>query len=273
MGTLTVRHPAVAGQFYPRNPDKLRAEVKSFTQNKEQAPPLAALGCVAPHAGYVYSGHVAGAVYARLELPQTFIIMCPNHTGMGTPLSIMSEGEWETPLGNVVIDNELASKLKARCSLLSEDAGAHRYEHAVEVQLPFLQARIEHAAFVPIAVGTSRFDTLQSLGKAIGETLAGAGKPVLVIASSDMNHYESDSVTRRKDERAIERILALDPHGLYEVVTRENVSMCGYGPTVAMLTATSILGAKSAELIKYATSGDISGERDAVVGYAGIAVW
>lgn len=270
MGTITVRHAAVAGQFYPRNADKLRAEIKSFTEST--APAIAALGCVAPHAGYIYSGHVAGAVYGRLELPETFIIMCPNHTGVGTPLSIMSEGEWETPLGNVSIDSELASELKSRCSLLSEDAGAHRSEHAVEVQLPFLQARRGQFTFVPIAVGTSRFEALGMLGNAIGNTIVSAGRRVLVIASSDMNHYEADSLTRVKDARAIERLLALDPRGLYEVVTRENISMCGYGPAVAMLTATKILGAESAELIKYATSGDISGEREQVVGYAGIAV-
>ena len=270
MGILTVRHPAVAGQFYSRNPDKLRTEIKSFTETKAQ--PIAALGCVAPHAGYMYSGHVAGAVYARLELPETFIILCPNHTGMGTPLSIMSEGEWETPLGQAQIDSGVASDLKSRCPLLNEDAGAHRYEHAIEVQLPFLQARREHFTFVPIAVGTSRFEALHSLGNAVGQSVKASGKPVLIIASSDMNHYESDSITRRKDARAIERLLALDPQGLYDVVTGENISMCGYGPAVAMLTAAGILGAKSAELIKYATSGDISGDRDAVVGYAGIVV-
>jgi AmmeMemoRadiSam system protein B len=270
MGTITIRHPAVAGQFYPRNPEKLRADIRSFIRS--QVEPITALGCVAPHAGYMYSGHVAGAVYARLKLPQTFIIMCPNHTGMGTPLSILSGGEWETPLGTVAVDGAIADQLKSRCALLSEDASAHRYEHAVEVQLPFLQAQLEHFNFVPIAVGTSRFPALEALGDAVGETVAQAAKPVLVIASSDMNHYESDSLTRRKDARAIERMLALDSQGLYDVVTSENISMCGYGPAVAMLIAAKILGAKSAELIKYATSGDISGDRDAVVGYAGIVV-
>jgi hypothetical protein len=270
MGTITVRHPAVAGQFYPRNPAQLRAEIESFTVT--DAPPIAALGCIAPHAGYIYSGHVAGAVYARLQLPTTFLIMCPNHTGMGTPLSIISEGEWETPLGNAAIDAELASDLKSRCSFLAEDSSAHRYEHAIEVQLPFLQARREDLTFVPVAIGTGRFEALQLLGEAIAGAVRAADKPVLLIASSDMNHYESDSLTRKKDARAIERVLALDPRGLHDVVTNENISMCGYGPAVAMLTAAKILGAKSAELIKYATSGDISGDRDHVVGYAGIAV-
>jgi AmmeMemoRadiSam system protein B len=220
----------------------------------------------------MYSGHIAGAVYSRLKLPSRFLILCPNHTGLGTPLSIVSEGEWETPLGSVPIDAQLAGELKSRCSLLMEDASAHRFEHAVEVQLPFLQARVEKFSFVPIAIGTGRFDALQLLGTAMASAISSQTDRVLVIASSDMNHYESDSVTRTKDSRAIERILALDPYGLYQAVTQENISMCGYGAATAMLTAAKALGAKAAELIKYATSGDISGDRNMVVGYAGIAV-
>lgn len=270
MGTTTIRHPAVAGRFYSGHPQQLRSEIGSYLVPSVTA--IRALGCIVPHAGYMYSGHVAGAVYAHIELPRRFLILCPNHTGMGTPLSIMSEGEWETPLGNAVIDTELANELKRRCALLSEDILAHRSEHATEVQLPFLQARLKDFTFVPIAVGTGKFEALDALGRAIGETISAQRDPVLVIASSDMNHYESDDVTRQKDSRAIEKILALDPHGLHEVVTKEHISMCGFGPAVAMLTAAKRLGAKSAELIKYATSGDVSGDRDMVVGYAGIAI-
>lgn len=270
MGATTVRHPAVAGQFYSRNPDQLRREIDSYTAAKEKVTP--AIGCVVPHAGYMYSGRVAGAVYARLELPKRYILMCPNHTGMGTPLSIMSEGEWETPLGNAPIDFLLATELKRRLSLLSEDTMAHRSEHAVEVQLPFLQAKVDGFTFVPIAVGTGHFEPLERLGEAIAETVACQKEHVLIIASSDMNHYESDDITRRKDARAIDRILALDPRGLYDVVTSERITMCGFGPTVAMLTAAKRLGATSARLIQYATSGDVSGDRDMVVGYAGVAV-
>ncbi len=270
MGTTTVRHPAVAGQFYSDNREKLRAEIEAFTTTRTQ--PIPAIGCIAPHAGYMYSGHVAGAVYAHLQLPETFLILCPNHTGIGPPLSIMSAGEWETPLGNVAIDAALGSDLKARCPLLTEDSSAHRHEHAVEVQLPFLQACREQLTFVPIAVGTSRFDALHLLGEAIASGVKAAGKPVLIVASSDMNHYESDSLTRKKDARVIERVLALDPQGLYNVVRDEHISMCGYGPAVVMLTAAKVLGAKMAELVKYATSGDISGDREHVVGYAGLAV-
>jgi hypothetical protein len=265
-----IRPPAVAGQFYPDRPEILLREIQEYTRpDKERR---RALGCVVPHAGYMYSGHVAGAVYSSLELPKRFILLCPNHTGVGAPLAIMSEGAWGTPLGEVQLDTELALALKSRFPLLSEDETAHKSEHGLEVQLPFLQALVNDFLFVPIAVGTSRLDVLQALGKVMADAIAEQGNPVLVIASSDMNHYEDDSTTRVKDHKAIERVLALDPVGLHETVQREHITMCGYGPTVAMLTAARKLGATKAELVKYATSGDVSGERDQVVGYAGIAV-
>lgn len=270
MATTTIRHPAVAGQFYPRNANTLLADLHSYLS--PPATPVSALGCVVPHAGYMYSGHVAGAVYAHLDIPERSILLCPNHTGLGHPLSIMSHGAWETPLGTVPIDSELATDLVTRFPALIDDSGAHRAEHAIEVQLPFLQAKRPHFSFVPIAIGTRQYDALEGLGRAIGEVLAGRSDRVLVLASSDMNHYESDRVTRVKDQKAIERILALDPRGLYDVVTNDHISMCGYGPTVAMLTAAKGQGATTAELIKYATSGDVSGDRNMVVGYAGVAV-
>jgi hypothetical protein len=270
MGTIAVRHPAVAGQFYPKEHDKLLASLHAYLKPSAQCIP--ALGCVVPHAGYMYSGHVAGAVYARVQIPARCIVLCPNHTGRGTPLSLMSEGTWETPLGSVPIDSELATEVMRRFPVLSEDSVAHRAEHAIEVQLPFLQSLRKDLRFVPIAIGTRQFEVLEGLGRAIGEVLSTKHERILVLASSDMNHYESDPVTRTKDHRAIERILALDPRGLYDVVMGEDISMCGYGPTVAMLTAAKHLGATSAELVKYATSGDVSGDRQMVVGYAGITV-
>src|SRR5713101_8159043 len=267
---VTVRHPAVAGRFYPDDPVTLLAEVQSYTTAGKE--PIPALGCVVPHAGYMYSGHVAGAVYARLQSPQRCILMCPNHTGMGEPLSIMSQGAWQTPLGHVPVDSELSGALKERFSFLSEDAAAHRAEHAAEVQLPFLQACQPHVSFVPIALGTSRFELLEGLGEAIAEVIAQQDERVLVIASSDMNHYESDAVTRVKDHKAIDRVLAMDARGLWEVVMNEDISMCGFGPTIVMRTAAKLLGATSATLVKYATSGDVSGDYQSVVGYAGIIV-
>jgi len=268
--TSAVRTPAVAGRFYPRHPDELRRAVQAYTPEDE--PARAALGCVAPHAGYIYSGQVAGAVYSRLEIPEHCIVLCPNHTGMGNPLSIMTRTAWQTPLGEVPADTELGDDLRHRFSMLTEDAAAHRGEHAIEVQLPFLQTRQPGLKLVPITVGTSDFVALAGLGEAIANAIAAQSTRVLIVASSDMNHYESDAVTRIKDHKAIERVLALDPRGLWDVVINEQISMCGFGPTVAMLTAAKRLGATTASLVKYATSGDVSGDRDMVVGYAGIIV-
>jgi AmmeMemoRadiSam system protein B len=277
--TTAIRQPAVAGRFYPGNAQHLRTEVETLTTPRAiagQEPAEAkipAKGCVVPHAGYMYSGAVAGAVYRRLELPSRCVILCPNHTGVGEPLAVMSRGAWRTPLGDVPVDAELADALKAAMPLLSEDPAAHRYEHALEVQLPFLQVLRPGFCFVPITVGTSNFEALSALGNVIGSLLAGLFEPALVIASSDMNHYESDSVTRVKDRRAIDQVLALDPRGLYDTVHQDNISMCGYGPATIMLTAAGKMGATQAELIRYATSGDVSGDREMVVGYAGIVVY
>jgi len=274
MASTLLRHPAVAGRFYPGDAEELRAEIQSYLQPTDSgdSAPIRAIGCIAPHAGYMYSGHVAGAVFARIEIPRLCIVMCPNHTGMGRALSIMSEGAWETPLGEVAIHDGFAKALKQHFPALEEDAAAHRAEHAAEVELPFLQSLQPQLKFVPIALGTGRIEALEQLGLALADVIVQHKEPVLIIASSDMNHYESDAVTRVKDHKAIERILSLDPRGLHEVVTQQDISMCGYGPTVAMLTAARQLGAKSAELVKYATSGDISGDRDMVVGYAGVIV-
>ncbi len=274
MATTILRHPAVAGRFYPADPDDLRTETLGYLSqaSSPKQTPRRALGCIAPHAGYMYSGNVAGAVFAGLEVPKRCIVLCPNHTGQGRPLAMMSEGAWQTPLGNVPLDAQLARALKVRFPALQEDSAAHRAEHAVEVELPFLLLRQPELSFVPIALGIGQFEILEQLGKALADEIATQSDPVLIVASSDMNHYESDAVTRAKDHRAIERILTIDPRGLFDVVTQQNISMCGFGPAVAMLTAARQLGAKSAELVKYATSGDISGDRNMVVGYAGVIV-
>jgi AmmeMemoRadiSam system protein B len=274
MSTTILRHPAVAGRFYPGIPGDLRTEVQGYlSQSVSSNPsPLKAIGCIAPHAGYVYSGHVAGAVFASIEIPRLCLVMCPNHTGIGRALAMMSEGAWQTPLGEVPIDAEFAHALQQRFPAVHDDSAAHRAEHAVEVELPFLQLRQPNLRIVPIALGTSQFEVLEQLGLALADVVAQSREPVLVVASSDMNHYESDAVTRAKDRRAIERILTLDPRGLFDVVTQQDISMCGFGPAVAMLTAARQLGAKSAELVQYATSGDVSGDREMVVGYAGVVV-
>jgi AmmeMemoRadiSam system protein B len=272
MTATVIRHPAVAGRFYPLDPKVLRGQVRDYLTQSRKEKPIRARGCIAPHAGYMYSGHVAGAVFAALEIPELCLVLCPNHTGVGRPLAIVSEGAWETPLGDVPIDGRLAAALMRRCPLLQEDSAAHRTEHAAEVELPFLQSLQPKLKFVPIALGTSQFEALEQLGNAIADVIAAQNGPVLIVASSDMNHYESDTITRVKDHSAIEPILRLDARALHEVVTQQHITMCGFGPAVAMLTATKKLGATCAELVKYATSGDISGDRDLVVGYAGIIV-
>jgi MEMO1 family protein len=269
--TSDVRVPAVAGRFYPRRADELARDIHEYMAEEEPAR-VAAIGCISPHAGYMFSGHVAGAVYSRLQIPQRCVILCPNHTGMGSPLSIMTGTRWQTPLGEIPADAALGADLLRRYPALQEDSAAHRVEHAIEVQLPFLQSRRDDITLLPIVVGTSKFDVLSGLGKALAAAISGQRDKVLIIASSDMNHYESEAITRIKDRKAIDCILALDARGLWEVVMDQDVSMCGFGPAIAMLTAARWLGATSAELVKYATSGDISGDRDQVVGYAGIIV-
>jgi AmmeMemoRadiSam system protein B len=267
-----VREAAVAGQFYPDSRTELLREVEGFLGKAAEGRRVKALGVIAPHAGYMYSGAVAGAVYAHIEIPRRVIVLCPNHTGLGEPLSIMSTGSFRTPLGDAQIDSVLAESLKAGFALLREDAAAQIREHAVEVQLPFLQAVRNDLMFVPITVGTGQFEVLTALGVVLAKVIAECGEPVLIIASSDMNHYEDDAETRVKDALAIEQVLALQPKGLFQTVRSQQISMCGYGPAVVMLTAALRLGASSAELVKYATSGDVSGDRTHVVGYAGITV-
>ena len=217
-----------------------------------------------------------GAVYSRLEIPAHCVILCPNHTGKGGPLAVMANTTWQTPLGEIAADEDLGARLLQRFPALREDSAAHRAEHAIEVQLPFLQVRQPKLKIVPIVIGARDFDALRGLGEALADVIGGLEEnqkdKVLIIASSDMNHYESDDVTRAKDRMAIDRVLALDARGLWDVVRTENISMCGFGPTVVMLTAAKLLGATSASLVKYATSGEVSGDYASVVGYAGIIV-
>jgi MEMO1 family protein len=271
----SVRRPAVAGRFYPARVEVLSRDLDSYLAGEEHAACAVverAIGCVVPHAGYMYSGRVAGAVYRRLPRRRSYIILCPNHFGRGAPLAMMSDGVWLTPLGEAAVDSALGRALRKACPLVSEDASAHAEEHSLEVQLPFLQRQVGTFSFLPVSIGVGGYAALESLGRGVAATVRAQAEPPLTIASSDMNHYEPDGVTRVKDRKAIDRILALDPRGLYDVLRVEDISMCGYGPTIAMLTAAKELGASHAELVKYATSADAGGDRSAVVGYAGIIV-
>ena len=272
-----IRPPAVAGAFYPSNARELARQIDGFTNAATAAPAaaaakIAARGCVVPHAGYMYSGHVAGAVYAAMEIPARCILLGPRHFPRGEAMAILTEGSFATPLGEAQIDSTLARELAYECPRLREDSVAHEREHSLEVQIPFLQRLVGDFRFVPVVLATDRYPAIEELGHAVARVVAAQKEPVLVIASSDMNHYESDAITRAKDERAIARILALDPQGLYDTVRREQISMCGYAATVAMLVAVRDLGATEARLVRYATSGDINGDCERVVGYAGIVI-
>jgi MEMO1 family protein len=265
-----LRLPAVSGRFYPSNPTELTALVAQYCGAEEAAARVHAKACLVPHAGYVYSGHVAGAVFARMALPKKILILGVRHYPRGENAAILSSGAWRTPLGDAPIDETLAGALRESCPLLREDSVAHSAEHSLEVQIPFLQVLRPEFAFVPIALGTLRFEDLVAVGECIGRVISSSSEEILLLTTSDLNHYEDDATTRVKDRKAIERILELDARGLYNTCRNEQISMCGLGPTVAMLSALKILGGAQAELVRYATSGDISGDFSAVVGYAGM---
>jgi AmmeMemoRadiSam system protein B len=265
-----LRLPAVSGRFYPSDPVELTALVKEYAKAVPAADPVRRRACLLPHAGYVYSGRVTGSVLSLISIPRRTLILGVRHYPQGEPLAILSRGAWRTPLGDAPIDESLAAALRNACPLLREDSAAHSREHSLEVQLPFLQVLAPGFTFVPVALGTVRFADLVSVGEAVGRVLASWPEDVLLVTTSDLNHYENEAITRRKDQRAIDELLALDPRGLYDTCRKEQISMCGLGPAVAMLTAFNALGVKKSLLVNYSTSAEVSGDRDAVVGYAGM---
>jgi len=262
---MMIRNPVVAGQFYPSSASKLKAMIEGMI--KEEA-----IGLVSPHAGYVYSGPVAAAVISRIKFKDTFIIMGPNHTGAGKPLSIMTEGKWKTPLGEVEIDSKLAKKILATSKHLQEDKTAHLYEHSIEVQLPFLQYFNTEFKLVPIVLAYAGGAIYKEIGKALAKAVKESGGKAVIIASSDMTHYEPQASAQRKDTQAIEAVLALDEDELLKRVEKLDITMCGFAPAVSLIVAAKELGAKGAELVKYQTSGDATGDYSSVVGYAGIII-
>jgi AmmeMemoRadiSam system protein B len=268
-----VRLPSVAGRFYPSDAAELSAQIREYISPENKLPSRNVKACLVPHAGLMFSGHVAGAVFSSIRIPKKVVILGVRHRPPGSPAAIVSDGVWRTPLGDAEIDHLLAEKFAAACPLLTEDAAAHSKEHSLEMQIPFLQVLAPDFSFVPIALGTAHFETLVSVGEAIGAVLAAEKNEVLLVTSSDLNHYEDDVTTRAKDGKAIEQLLSMDARGLYDVCRKEEISMCGLGPAVAMLTALHIFKASKAELIRYATSADRSGDPSAVVGYAGMVFW
>jgi len=265
-----IRNPVVAGRFYPASASQLKAMIETLVD--EKAEKEEAIGLLMPHAGYPYSGPVAGATISRVKFKDTFIIMGPSHTGMGKPFSIMTEGVWKTPLGDVEIDSELAGQIVASSGNLQEDDQAHQHEHAVEVQIPFLQYFKPDIKIVPIILAYADAAAYKEIGSEIAGVIKKLNREVVIIASGDMTHYEPQEVAGEKDSQAIEAILNLDEDELTRRFEELNISMCAYGPAVCLISAAKELGATEAELVKYRTSGDTTGDYSAVVGYAGIII-
>ncbi|MHB0867085.1 MAG: AmmeMemoRadiSam system protein B [Thermoleophilia bacterium] len=264
-----VRQAAVAGQFYPASPQQL---ADTLQQLVGPGPAGQALGLMAPHAGYLYSGGVAGEVYGAVTMTDTFVILGPNHTGVGPAASIMTAGVWRLPGGDAPVDTVLAQSILDACPLLRADESAHEFEHSIEVQLPFLQYLKPDLTFVPICLMLNSFDACREIGVAIAAAVKRDERSVLIIASSDMTHYESQATALEKDTLALARMQDLDPEGLMSTVLSHNISMCGVAPATVMLQACLELGAQRARLIRYATSGDVTGDHSQVVGYAGVIV-
>jgi MEMO1 family protein len=267
---MAVRLPAVAGSFYDARADRLERHVRSHLPAAGSPGP--AFGAIVPHAGYVYSGPVAGAVYGALRLPPAVILLCPNHTGRGAPAALDPSEAWRTPLGDVPVHRRLAERLLALCPSLEEDSEAHRREHSLEVQLPFLQVLRPDVSFVPVCIGEPSLELCREIGEACARIRSESEEPPLVLASSDMNHYESRAEGRRKDDRALARVEALDPEGLFRTVVTESISMCGFLPATALLFAARAAGAGPARTVARRDSGDETGDTASVVGYAGVIV-
>jgi len=263
-----IRAPIVAGQFYPASAAQLREMVGGFVD--EKATKEEVIGLLSPHAGYVYSGPVAGATISRVKFKDTFIILGPNHTGRGKPLSIMTAGTWQTPLGDVAIDAELGKQILAASRHLQEDHLAHQYEHSIEVQIPFLQYFKPDIKIVPIALAYASGDVYKEIGREIAVAVKKLNREAVIIASSDMTHYEPQQAAKDKDRQAIEAMLNLDEDELLKRIDELGISMCGYAPAVSLISAAKELGVGETELVRYQTSGDASGDYARVVGYAGI---
>lgn len=268
-----IRRPAVAGpfSFYPDDAARLRSMIKEMIDPKAKREK--ALAVVSPHAGFIYSGYVAGAVFSSVILPEHFVILGPSHQGIRPVFAIMTEGVWQMPLGEIPVDSALAEAIRKSSALIQVDENAHKREHSLEVQLPFLQYFKKDIFLVPICISyQANYQDLEELAQAVAAGIREFGKDTLIVASTDMSHYVSQEVAKQKDFLAIERILSLDARGLYEVVQEEDISMCGFQPATAAILAAKELGAKKAELIRYQTSGDASGNYAEVVGYAGLRI-
>lgn len=266
-----MRSAVVADRFYPGQPSALTGILRRMVPEIPQEEKQEAIAVISPHAGYVYSGGVAGETMARVRIPGTVVILGPNHHGRGAALALGTE-DWRMPMGIVSIDLDLARRILDRSLVIREDETAHDYEHSLEVQVPFLQYCSSDFRIVPIVVSHVPYDVCVEAAKDLAGAIREYGRPVLFVASTDMTHYESRQEASRKDHLALERIKSLDPKGLYDTVINNRISMCGVMPTTIVLLAAKELGAKEVNLVRYTDSGEASGDTNQVVGYAGLIV-
>ena len=265
-----VRQPAVAGKFYTHDPAQLRADLNHLVPQRETA---RVVGVISPHAGYVYSGGLAGLLFGSVEVPDTVLVLCPNHTGLGAPAALSPAEAWLTPLGPVPVNRRLCDLILKHAPAVSEDAAAHQFEHSLEVQLPFLQHRNPRVGIAALSLSYPDFGSLSALGEGIAAAIAEFGQEVLIVASSDMNHFESAGVARVKDQMALNEIAALNPEALLNVCRDQGITMCGAIPATVMLVAAKALGARASRLVGYTTSGEVTGDQESVVAYAAVTVF
>ncbi len=278
---VKIRRPCQAGSFYSGTAEALKKQIEACFAHElgpGRAPtvktgPCNIIGLVCPHAGYMYSGPIAAYSYYILasdRRPDVVVIFGPNHTGLGSGLAIMKEGIWRTPLGDVEIDEEIADRILRQSSIIDVDESAHAYEHSIEVQLPFLQYLYgSKFKFVPVSFLMQDFESSREVGQAAAQVLK--GRNAVILASTDMTHYEPHEVAEKKDKKALDALEKLDEQEFYSTIEGYNITACGYGPVVALVTAAKILGAKTGRVLSYKTSGDITGDYSAVVGYASVA--
>ena len=266
------RSPVVANQFYPGDPLTLNDTLTQLIPVVADSDKKKALAVCSPHAGYIYSGSVAGETLAKVSIPEDVVLMGPNHHGRGAPVALMLKGEWDMPHGTVPINRKLGKKIASLSDAVTEDDTAHLSEHSLEVQVPFLQYFQKNLSLAPIVISHVSYQTCVEVGEAIAEAIRNYKKPVLIVASTDMTHYESRQSATRKDQMALKEIKAMDPEGLYKTVLSNNITMCGVMPTTIALIAAKKLGATSADLVRYTDSGAVSGDTSQVVGYAGVII-
>lgn len=267
------RTPAAAGRFYPEDDAALRQAIENVSRGIEAvSQKKKVLAAVSPHAGYDYSGRVAAETFSKIEIPETVILLGPNHTGKGAPVAL-STATWEMPMGDVPVDQEFVHALLAETSYIETDELAHKYEHSLEVQLPFLQILQPKLSIVPIAISHISYPVLDEISLALAEIIKQRGtSDILIVASSDMTHYEPREIADKKDHYVLKKLADMDPNILYRSITGHQISMCGIMPVTAALITAKELGATKTELIRYTDSGETTGDTSQVVGYAGVLI-